>query len=293
MWSVPYYLIVLSRTGGAQGTVSSYYYDTGAGTASSGSYRDYSFDWDTVVWGDGDSTDKVFEVSVRDDSTEEGLESVILGLFYADGGALFNANPTSELTIVDDDVHYGAMRFSAATYDARESEGVLNVTIERSGGSFGEVTVDYNTEDASATAGVDYEAVSGTLLFDFDETEKTISIPIVSDGVQEGDETFKLNLSNPTRGTTLGFPALSTVTIKGNDNEGEDTGGTGSGGTGSGGTGSGGTGSGGAGSGGTESGGTTGVAGDSGTQSSGGGPLAPLSLLALLGISYFRQRLGN
>ena len=58
------------------------------------------------------------------------------------------------------------------------------------------VTVDYRTEDRSATAPADYQATSGTLTFARGETAKTVSVPIVDDTVEDSGESFALLLSN-------------------------------------------------------------------------------------------------
>jgi len=51
-----------------------------------------------------------------------------------------------------------------------------------------------------ATAGSDYTATSGTLMFGPGETTKMFTIPITDDTAVEGDETIALTLSNPTAG---------------------------------------------------------------------------------------------
>jgi hypothetical protein len=58
------------------------------------------------------------------------------------------------------------------------------------------VSVNYATANGTATAGHDYEAVSGKLIFAPGETGKTIIIPISSDSQIEGSETFSLNLKS-------------------------------------------------------------------------------------------------
>jgi hypothetical protein len=60
------------------------------------------------------------------------------------------------------------------------------------------VTVDYTSTDDTATAGVDYTAVSGTLSFAPGEVEKTIAVTILADADFEGVETFLVTLSNAT-----------------------------------------------------------------------------------------------
>ena len=82
------------------------------------------------------------------------------------------------------------------------------------------VTVDYATEDASAMAPGDYTATSGTLTFDAGETEKTVSVPIVDDSVEDDGETFNLRLSNPSGGDAVLAPRTFGIARIGNDESG-------------------------------------------------------------------------
>jgi hypothetical protein len=59
------------------------------------------------------------------------------------------------------------------------------------------VTVNYAVTGGTATAGVDYTLAGGVLSFDPGQTQKTISIDIVNDGLVEYDETIIVGLSNP------------------------------------------------------------------------------------------------
>jgi chitinase len=61
------------------------------------------------------------------------------------------------------------------------------------------VTVDFTTANAwfsSATAGIDYQATSGTLTFLPGETSKTIEVIIYGDTEVEEDEGFLMTLGN-------------------------------------------------------------------------------------------------
>ncbi len=62
----------------------------------------------------------------------------------------------------------------------------------------------------------DYEVTVGTLQFAPGETSKSFSVAIVDDSYAEGNETFRVSLSNPS-GATLGAPVTATVTIIDND----------------------------------------------------------------------------
>ena len=50
--------------------------------------------------------------------------------------------------------------------------------------------------NGTAVAGQDYEATSGTLVFDQREDSKTVYVPIEYDSNDENDETFTFVLSN-------------------------------------------------------------------------------------------------
>lgn len=70
-------------------------------------------------------------------------------------------------------------------------------TVRLSEPSYQLIQMNYNTVDGSATAGVDYQAASGQLTFAPGETTQTIAVAILSDLLEESDETFSLTLSNP------------------------------------------------------------------------------------------------
>ncbi|MFN8112805.1 MAG: Calx-beta domain-containing protein [Solirubrobacterales bacterium] len=106
--------------------------------------------------------------------------------------------------------------FSSSTYSTSESAGIVNVTVQRSGGA-GRATVDYATADGTAHQPGDYSASSGTLTFAPGETSKTFPVAIVSDSDPEPDETVDLTLSNPGGTGELGTPATATLTITDDD----------------------------------------------------------------------------
>src|SRR5439155_8897531 len=85
-----------------------------------------------------------------------------------------------------------------------------NFTVTLSAASSKTVTVNYATADGIATAPSDYVAIpTTTLIFSPGQTTKTITVLVNGDTVDETDETFTVNLSNPTNAT------LSTVTVTG------------------------------------------------------------------------------
>jgi len=76
----------------------------------------------------------------------------------------------------------GWLQFSKAAYSVGEADGQATITVTRTGSTQGEVSVDYTTADGTATAGSDYGATEGTLVFaDGDATPQTFNIPIDDD----------------------------------------------------------------------------------------------------------------
>ncbi|MDJ0897591.1 MAG: PQQ-dependent sugar dehydrogenase [Xenococcus sp. MO_188.B8] len=100
---------------------------------------------------------------------------------------------------------------------AGEGGRAVAVTIVRTQGSDGVVTVDYRSVNGSATAGSDYTAVTGTATFNDGETSKTIRIPILEDSISEGAETFSFTIDNATNGASLLAPRTALITIEDND----------------------------------------------------------------------------
>ena len=107
----------------------------------------------------------------------------------ADGRSVSN---TSTMTVG------GPVRIRVEGARAKEGKDAsldFAVTLNRAAAH--EVSVDYATEDDTATAGSDYTATSGTLTFAAGETAKTVSVPVLDDAVDEGKEVMRLLLSNP------------------------------------------------------------------------------------------------
>ncbi len=111
------------------------------------------------------------------------------------------------------------VNFASGEYSVLESGGSITVSVIRipSSGTF---TVKYATEGITATAGDDFEAVSGTLEFADGEEEKEITIKIKDDDDVEDDETFMVKIMEPSKGK-IGPFGTTTVTIVDDDEPGE------------------------------------------------------------------------
>ena len=81
--------------------------------------------------------------------------------------------------------------------EVSEADGTASFTVTLSAVSSNTVTVDYATVAGTATADVDFTAVSDTLTFNPGETSKPIDISILQDLDGEGTEDYTIVLSNP------------------------------------------------------------------------------------------------
>ena len=90
-----------------------------------------------------------------------------------------------------------AQYLSVEDAEAHEADGEMEFTVRLEPRGLGIVTVDYATRDGSARAGSDYTETSGTLRFNSLEMERTVSVPILDDDVEDTGETFTLRLSDP------------------------------------------------------------------------------------------------
>lgn len=113
-----------------------------------------------------------------------------------------SVNPTS-----------GSFGFTAANFNFPETTAKATLSVLRTGGSKGTASVKYTTSDESTKETDDYSPNSGTLTFADGETSKVITVGLKNDTLGEGNETFKVTLSEPTGGAGLATNASATVTI--------------------------------------------------------------------------------
>ncbi len=117
-------------------------------------------------------------------------------------------------------VEPGFISLQTSNLDVDEDAGSVTITVQRTGGSDGEVTVEYRTVEGSgraATAGEDYSDRTGTLTFADGETEQSVVISILNDSLAEGTETFGFTIDNVLGGATLLAPRTAQVAISDDD----------------------------------------------------------------------------
>ncbi len=107
--------------------------------------------------------------------------------------------------------------FGASSYTVDEGAGSVQVAVTRTGDTAGAVTVDYATNNGTASERTDFIPALGTLRFAPGETTKTFTVLINDNLTAENSETIDLMLFNPTGGATVSAPDAAVVTITDND----------------------------------------------------------------------------
>jgi Ca2+-binding RTX toxin-like protein len=188
-------------------------YATSDGTATAGS--DYTASTGSLSFAPGE-TSKTIKVPILGDTTIESDETFNIALSAPTNATLGNVN-SSVVTISNDDLPLLSIADASVQEGNTGTTTNASATVTLSAPASQTVTVYYSTANASATAGSDYTASSGTLNFAPGETSKTISVPIIGDNFYEADETFKLSLSNPTNASLDSTASAATLTIRNDD----------------------------------------------------------------------------
>jgi hypothetical protein len=141
----------------------------------------------------------------RDSADTHTIGPVTTGILRDLGWGFGTVVPTPTISISDVSVNEGNTGTTGAL-----------VTLTLSAASATNVSVNFATTNASATAGSDFTAQNGSLTFTPGQTTRTVLVPVIGDTNAEADETFFLDLSAPS-GATLS-DNRGVITIINDDN---------------------------------------------------------------------------
>ncbi|PYJ03502.1 MAG: hypothetical protein DME25_12075, partial [Verrucomicrobia bacterium] len=198
-------LFTVSRAGGTTGALT-VNYNLG-GTASNG--VDYVALAGSVTIPDG-SVSATITVTPVDDSVVEPTETIIATLAPNSAYAIDSSANSATVSLLDNDLP--SLSISNATVtegNTSTANAVFRVSL--SSPSPQTVTVDFATADGTAIAGSDYIATNGLLSFAPGTTNQNVLVPVQGDLLNEANETFFVNLSNPTNAVISGGQAMVTI----------------------------------------------------------------------------------
>ncbi|MEG4970296.1 Calx-beta domain-containing protein, partial [Microcoleus sp. B6-A1] len=209
----PITTVTVTRTGGSAGAVSATVTLADGTAVAPGDYANTAI---AVNFADGDTTPKVVNIPIVNDTLVEGNETVSLTLGSPTGNTTIGTQNTATVNIVDND---SSLQFSSPTFGVNEDgTPVAAVTVIRTGSSAGAVSANVNLTNGTAIAPGDY---TGTLIpvnfADGDSAPKTVIIPIVNDTLVEPTETVNLSLVDPSVNATIGTQSTATLNILDND----------------------------------------------------------------------------
>jgi len=215
MESVGTFEVTVVREGGDMNQTIQVDYKTEDGSASS--EGDYIEAIGTLTFGPGE-TQKMVTLEVLDDDVFEEDEHFyirISNLRRKDGKAFKEIEVEGEdgrksmqpccqmgtphmatIMILDDD-HSGIFGFEDSEAEIVESVGTYELEVKRISGARGKVAIPFNTEDGTAKEGQHYEAQEGELLYENEETTKTISIAITDEESYEKSLIMYVEIGEP------------------------------------------------------------------------------------------------
>jgi uncharacterized repeat protein (TIGR01451 family) len=130
-------------------------------------------------------------------------------------GNQFNSTPskataTWNTTVLDQP---GTLQFSASSYAVDDTAGQATITVVRTAGLRGQVSVNFTTVPMTATAGLDYRPTAATVVFPAGVAQETVSVPVLDDPYDSQNVTVGLAISAPGGGAVLGSLNTAVLTI--------------------------------------------------------------------------------
>jgi hypothetical protein len=153
-------------------------------------------------------TSKTLTVAVRGDTVSEPTETFFVNLTTAGSGL---ADWQGVGTILDNEPPALSVNDVSVT-EGNSGTANATFTVSMSKPWASSVTVDWATANGTAVAGNDYAAAGGSLTFAPGETSKTVVVAVLGDTTDEPNETFFLNLMNPSGATIADSQGVGTIT---------------------------------------------------------------------------------
>ncbi len=206
--------VEIVRTGSTRGTSAVLFTTTTNGTAVVG--VNYQETTNLLVQFLPGESRKAVKIPVLHNPVAEGDKTVTMELNTPINALLFNPFQ-AVLTIVDVDRAPGELRFASALFVAGEGDGNAVITVVRTNGRSGVVSVNFATTPGTATPGLNYFSTNGLLTFADGEFTKSFAIRLLDDPFVTGEQTVTITLSDPSAGATLGSPSSAILAIQDND----------------------------------------------------------------------------
>lgn len=160
-------------------------------------------------------TSKTVNVAILPRTGFQGQRSFTVSLGSPGSGVTLGTTATETVTI--DEVQPSTLQFSAAIFNANQSDTSVNVTITRTGGSSA-VTVKLSTADDTALAGDDYTGITNQTV-NIPASVNSVNVPVtlLAPAGDQPNKQFQVTLSTPSTYASLGTTSTADVRILAND----------------------------------------------------------------------------
>ncbi|MGE8505324.1 MAG: Calx-beta domain-containing protein [Pseudomonas sp.] len=167
----------------------------------------------SVVFAAGE-THKDIYIDVLGDGFDEGDESFTLHLSNPTGNTDIVGNDQVGTIVNDDD----SLALSVVTRELVEGDSGLTLftfRIDRTGSAVGTASVDWRAAGIGPhpLSDAEFAALTGTVHFADGETSKTFTVAVRGDELGEEDESFAVQLENPSYGSTITTGPVSAVVL--------------------------------------------------------------------------------
>ncbi|MGM9477963.1 Calx-beta domain-containing protein, partial [Pedobacter sp. GSP4] len=168
-------------------------YSTANGTAIAG--LDYTATNGTLTFPANSAAGTVltFTVPVNDDNLVEPAETFSAALSNVTGGVVTIGTSPATVTITDNDTSVASITAGTNGNENGPVSGTYTVTLSNPSSTDTQITF---TVGGTATEGSDYTTITKTITIPAGQTSGTITIPVVSDNIVEGNETVVVTLTN-------------------------------------------------------------------------------------------------
>lgn len=167
---------------------------------------DYGSRSGTLTFAPGEDT-KTITVPIVDDAIAEDDENFFVDLSDPLGASIADGRGIG--TIVDNDARISINDVTVTEGNAGTKPATFKVTLSHS--SSKTITVHYTTANGTAVAPGDYTSTSGTVTFAPGDTSEDVVVQVRGDTIDEPNETFTVNLSQPANAAIADGTGVGTI----------------------------------------------------------------------------------
>jgi hypothetical protein len=167
---------------------------------------DYGSRSGTLTFAPGEDT-KTITVPIVDDAIAEDDENFFVDLSDPLGATIADGRGVG--TIVDNDARISINDVTVTEGNAGTKPATFKVTLSHS--SSKTITVHYATANGTAVAPGDYASTSGTVTFAPGDTSEDVVVQVRGDTIDEPNETFTVNLSQPANAAIADGTGVGTI----------------------------------------------------------------------------------